>query len=183
MTIVEVIVVVVILGLLAAITVPRLVGGEARHISAKAEEVSQVLTALARRDAVLSQALALEYDGEAGAVRILVRDPNPDAREPWGTDALLPSVDMSNIRMTSVEVDGAEMDPSSFRVVLDQFTPRPSLRLVLTDARGGNAQSVEMAATAGQARVVMGDQHGKGLSGGEGSAIDLDEIGKDREAW
>lgn len=183
MTIIEVIVVAVILGLVAALTIPRLVGGEGRRVAAKAEQAAQVLTALARRDAALSQALALEYEREEGMLRILVRSSDPLAREPWTQDRMLPDAQIDPAVVKSIEVDGAEVDPTSFRVVLDQYTPRPAIRVVLTDTRGGNPHSVEMAGTAGQAQVFAGDLRGKGLSGTDTASVDLDALGKEREAW
>jgi type II secretory pathway pseudopilin PulG len=183
MTIIEVVVVAVILGLVAALTISRIVGGDGRRVAAKAEEVSQVLTALARRDAALSQTLALEFDRERDVLRIMVRNSDPTAREAWVGDMMLPEAPLGGVMVQSVEVDGAELDPASFRVVLDQYTPRPALRLVLTDTRAGNPHSVEMAGTAGQAKVLTGDTRGKGLSGSETASIDLDAAGKEREAW
>lgn len=183
MTIIEVIVVTVILGVVAALTLPRLFGGEGRQVAAKADEVAQVLTALARRDAAVAQAIALSYEQDDGRLQILVRNRDPLAREVWVSDMMLPEAPLGSVRINSVEVDGAEIDPGAFQVVLDQFMPRPALRLVLTDSKGGNACSVEMAGTAGQAQVVVGDLHGKGLAGTGTSSVDLDAAGKEREAW
>lgn len=183
MTIVEVIVVAVILGLVATLTLPRLFGGEGRRVAAKADEAAQVLTALARRDAAVSQALALSYEREEGVLRILVRNRDPLAKEAWISDPMLPEASLGDVQVVSVETDGAEVEPSAFRVVLDQYTPRPALRVVLADRNGTNPHSVEMAGTAGQARVVPGDLRGKGLSGSETAAIDLDATGKEQQAW
>ncbi len=183
MTIIEVIVVAVILGVVAMLTIPRLLGGEGRHVAAKADQVAQVLTALARRDAAVSQALALSYERESGTVEILVRSRDPLAKEPWVTDLMLPEASLGDVQVQSIEVDGADVEPSSFRVVLDQYAPRPAIRLVLVDKRGGNPCSVEMAGTAGQAQVVPGDLRGKGLSGSQTSSVDLDAAGKEQESW
>ncbi len=181
MTLVELIVVMAILGVMAAYTLPRLIGGDGRRVRVKAQEAGEVLTALARRDAALSQTLALDYAADPGVLRIVVRDSRSDARDPWREDRLLPIADLSSVRVLAAEVEGAEVNPSGFRIVLDQSAPRPALRLVLSDDAGGNAHSVELAGTAGQAMVASGDARGRGFAGGV--AVDLDAQGRDQESW
>jgi prepilin-type N-terminal cleavage/methylation domain-containing protein len=181
MTMIEVIVVAVILGLLAALTMPRLMGGEARRVRARAEEAAHVLTSLARRDAMLSQPLALEYSRDEGLLRVLVRSADPDSREPWQIDRLLPKADLRDVMLSTVEVDGAQADAANLRVVLDQFSPRPSLRLVLTDQKGVNPVTILLSTTAGQAGVVEGDVASLASSGVQ--PVDLDASGRDQERW
>jgi prepilin-type N-terminal cleavage/methylation domain-containing protein len=61
-TIVEVIVVMIILGVLGALVVPRLVGVGGRQAEVEAESVRVLLSAFAQRDAIARQRVALAFD-------------------------------------------------------------------------------------------------------------------------
>ena len=75
-TIVEVLVVVVLLAAVAGLVAPRLTNNAARRVTAAAESTAEALSALARRDAMLSQPLALTYDQASNMLRstVLQRD-------------------------------------------------------------------------------------------------------------
>ena len=69
-TIVEVIVVMIILGVLGALVVPRLVGVSARQGEVEAQGVRSLLSAFAQRDAISRQSVALAFDAAKGELSV-----------------------------------------------------------------------------------------------------------------
>jgi prepilin-type N-terminal cleavage/methylation domain-containing protein len=180
-TIIELIVVVVLLGVAATMIVPRVTDTAGRRVRASAERVSETLSALARRDAMLSQPLALTFDRENARLRVLAlfRDAQRDTVA-WREDGFLPDATLEDAVLVSVQSDGAELDATNLRVEFDQYQPRPALRVVLSDAKGNNLWSVELASASQQADVTAGDIR---RQPGATRVIDLDEEGKERVAW
>lgn len=180
-TVVEILVVIVLLAAVAGLVAPRLTNNAARRVTAAAEATAETLSALSRRDAMLSQPLALMYDRANNRLHasVLLRDAQRNSVE-WRSDPLLPDADLQDARIVSVTADGAELDTSELRVEFDQFQPRPSLRIVFSDSAGGNLTSVDMPASSLQATIVFGDIREQP---GASRAIDLDEQGKERQAW
>jgi type II secretory pathway pseudopilin PulG len=175
----ELVVVVVLLTVSAGLVVPRLVGGEARKVRAGAERVGELLSALARRDAMLSQPMVLLYDGPRERLygEVLLRE---DGEATWREDRLLPEASLQGLKVVSVQADGAELDATNLRVELDQFSPRPAMRVVISDARDRYFWSVDIPASALQAVVVAGDVRTAGA--GE-AATDLDDAGLSESGW
>jgi type II secretory pathway pseudopilin PulG len=178
-TIMELVVVVVLLTVSAGLVVPRLVGGEDRKVRAGAERVGELLSALARRDAMLSQPMVLLYDAARERLygEVLLREGGEAA---WREDRLLPEASLQGLKVVSVQSDGAELDATNLRVELDQFSPRPAMRVVISDARERYFWSVDMPASALQAMVVPGDVRTTGA--GE-AATDLDDAGLSESGW
>jgi prepilin-type N-terminal cleavage/methylation domain-containing protein len=176
-TLVETIVVIVILGVVGALVVPRLTGGESRRVRGAAETVAETLGALAARDAMLSQPLALLYDAERNALhaQVLTREENE-----WRPDRLIPDAPLGSVRLSSVRVGHAELDTQTLRVELTQSQPREAIRVVLTDERGTNPWRAELAP--GALRAVVREGDGADAPASE-EGIDLDEAGREREPW
>ncbi len=180
-TVVEILVVIVLLAAVAGLVAPRLTNTSSRRVTAAAESAAETLSALARRDAMLSQPLALTYDSANNVLRTSVLQ--RDARTgdvAWKVDPLLPDADLLDARVVAVTSDGAEVGVDAMRIELDQYQPRPALRVVLSDAKGDNLVTVDLPASSLQATVVYGDMREQ--AGGSRS-IDLDDEGKERQAW
>lgn len=185
-TIMELVVVVVLLGVAAGMVVPRIVGGEDRKVRAGAERVAELLSALARRDAMLSQPMALLYDAErqrlVAQVLLRTKDNFGEPVSTWREDRLLPDADLRGLKLVSVHADGAELDATSLRVEFDQFTARPSLRVVVSDEKDRYFWNAEMGSSVLQAQVLSGD--GKDAGGlGDARVVDLDDTGLGETAW
>lgn len=183
-TIIEVVVVIVLLGVAAGLVVPRIVGGEDRKVRAGAERVAELLSAIARRDAMMSQPMALLYDSERERLMAQVvlkgKDSFGETMSTWREDRLLPDADLRGLKLVSVQADGAELDASTLRVEFDQFSARPSLRVVVSDEKDRFVWSVELGSSVLQAEVVSGD--GKDRAG-DASVVDLDDTGLGETAW
>jgi len=178
-SIVELIVVIVILVVVAGAVAPRISAITGRATRASAEHAAQVLSAAARRDSLTSQRIALDYDGTR--LRMLVLDES--YKDPWREDPLTPAADLSTVRVSEVLADTAPLDPTRWRVEFPQNTPRPALRLVLTDSRGRDPWRVELASRGGRAVVTPGDRAADAQAIEIDDAIDLDATGKSSEPW
>lgn len=180
-TVVEILVVVVLLAAVAGLVAPRLTNTSSRRVTAAAEATAETLSALARRDAMLSQPLALIFDSASNTLRTSVLQ--RDARTgdvTWRNDPLLPDADLLDAKVVAVTSDGAEMGVDALRIELDQYQPRPALRVVLSDAKGENLVTVDLPASSLQATLVYGDMR---QQPGASRSIDLDDEGKERQAW
>lgn len=180
-TVVEILVVIVLLAAVAGLVAPRLTNTASRRVTAAAEATAETLSALARRDAMLSQPLALTYDRANNMLRtsVLQRDARSGDVN-WRNDPLLPDADLLDAQILAVTSDGAELGVDALRVELDQYQPRPALRVVLSDAKGENLITVDLPASSLQAVLVYGDMR---QQPGASRAIDLDDEGKERQAW
>jgi prepilin-type N-terminal cleavage/methylation domain-containing protein len=181
-TIIEIIVVITILGIAAGITIPRLVGGASRTVRATGDEAASVLSALARRDAMLSQPIALDYSQDTGLLRVLTLKQLDRGRE-WATDRLLPSADLSNVKLISLRSDQQTYVAEDFRIELDQFQPRANIELVLSDTTERWFVTVSLSATSLQAAVRDGKPADNAGEGDLPEAVDLDATGKEEQAW
>ncbi len=150
-------------------------------MTAAAEATAETLSALARRDAMLSQPLALIFDSTNNMLRtsVLQRDVRT-GDVTWRNDPLLPDADLLDARIVAVTSDGAEMGVDALRIELDQYQPRPALRVILSDAKGENLVTVDLPASSLQATLVYGDMR---QQPGASRSIDLDDEGKERQAW
>lgn len=179
----EVIVVIVILAIAAGIVLPRALSDPGRSVKARAEGVAELLSALARRDAMLSQPLALVRDGEAGVLRgEVLRRATGSKQARWERDLLLPEAELIGAQLVSVRADGAELDLEGLRIEMDQYQPRRALILVLVDESGQNPWSVELPASALQATVRSGDARRSSIDA-SAEVEDLDATGREKTAW
>lgn len=85
-TLVEIIVVIVIIGVLATLIVPRVLGGAARAGDAEARAVTDMLSAVGARQALSPQSLAIEFDEAQHTLRVLAFDAG-DTASGTGTGA------------------------------------------------------------------------------------------------
>lgn len=182
---IEMVVVVVILGVLAMAVVPRMVSTRGREVQATAQRLADLLTIAARRDSLLSQRIAVEYDSRDGQLRLMrLLVPQPESGGPavWQPDALAPAADIGNARVLEAWMDGSSLDPKQWRVELPQNQMRPAIAMVLADAGGRNLWRVDLAPRATRAVVTAGQQVAR--DGVEGSEfVDLDAGGQGVTPW
>lgn len=182
---IEMVVVVVILGVLAMAVVPRMVSTRGREVQATAQRLADLLTIAARRDSLLSQRIAVEYDAREGQLRLMrLISPEPEsgAAAVWKADALAPAADIGSSRVVEAWMDGSSLDPKQWRVELPQNQMRPAISMVLADAGGQNLWRVDLAPRATRAVVTAGQQPVRG--GVEGSEfVDLDASGQGVTPW
>src|SRR5579862_3136457 len=108
-TLVELIVVTVLLAVLAGAIVPRLAQNDGRAAAGTVESVRQLLSAVAERQMLTGQRLALDFSDSAGGARLSLLGPSAsDPRErPIGADAWAPDSLVPPIALGSVEIVAA----------------------------------------------------------------------------
>jgi prepilin-type N-terminal cleavage/methylation domain-containing protein len=180
-TIVEVIVVVVILVILAAAVGPRLAAMGGREVRASAMEVGELVSVAARRDALTSQRVAIEFEGDKGRLVLMTVDAAPaggGAVAQWREDRLIPPVMLGKTKIADALMDGVSLDARGWRVEFPQGGRRPALELILSDAKGKEHWRVELPSSAAQAAIAPGNALGM-----SDQAIDLDASGGGTSPW
>lgn len=174
------IVVIVIISVLAAATIPRITGMAGRRVRASAEQVADLLSAASRRTSLTSQQAMVGYNADLNAVSfsVLVADAGDSASASWQEDRLAPSVMLGDTIIVAVEADGGAMDPAAWRFEFVPGVRRPNLAIILSDANDRERWRVELPATTDQA-VVSPGEHGVLAD----LSIDLDAAGVGSAAW
>lgn len=183
-TIIEVLTIVVVLGVLAGITLPRLFGNESRLAGRELQSVEDLLSAAATREAFSSTPVALEY---ADATLKLVMLRAPEDFTPWsgdGTwvdDPLARRVTFSHLQLSTASASGLTLAPDEWRIDLTTLEARPAVALGVTDGNG-NDWVIYLAPDADQARTMTLDAAST-LDMLEQTAIDLDLSGREEDPW
>src|SRR5258706_8186962 len=106
---VELIVVVVILVILAAAVGPRLAAMGGREVRASAMEVGDLISVAARRDALTSQRVAIEFEGDKSRLVLMTMDVAPSQGgsplAEWREDKLIPPVLLGSTKITDASTD------------------------------------------------------------------------------
>jgi prepilin-type N-terminal cleavage/methylation domain-containing protein len=186
-TIIEVIVVVVILGVLAAVAVPRLMAIRGSEAQAAAERIADLLSIAARRDTLTSQRLAVEFDGDAGELRLLTMSSPPDqaaapSLQVWRVDRLAPVARLGDALLHEATAGSTTLDPRRWRVEFPQHTIRPALGLVVSDGEELAFRRIDLPSYGTRAVVTPGRTLSAGALEGAGF-VDLDAIGQGDAAW
>jgi len=190
-TLIEVIVVVLLLGVVAGMTVPRLVTGDRRRAEASVAAVAGLLTIIAQRELLGGERLSLEYSAEDGRFRLMalrVRgDWRGDGHAEWGEDPLAPAAVLEGVSLHGALFDGVEADPKRWRWELAPGQPRRALSLVFRTEpriRPQAAWLIELLPSDSQARIsVLNAAEGFGGDPAMGRVIDLDALGLGDSTW
>lgn len=205
-TLIELILVVVLISVLAAVALPRFTGGDRRHAENELAAVEAFLAAVAERDELSSEPLAIAFEGGGAPGRARGRDGDPPARgvlwlqvrrraDPsrpdqhpqWTPDPLVAPVTLSFLTLREAAADNLRLDPRAWRVTLTQTEPRPalSLLLVMDAAPGGAAAAWQVDlpphSTAPTRTAVAGGA--LRLMPAPSRAIDLDAVGRGNQPW
>jgi prepilin-type N-terminal cleavage/methylation domain-containing protein len=196
-TLVEIIVVIVIVGVLATMVVPRVILFGERQAKVEAEGLRVMLTAIAQRESIGTPGLALVYTPESNELRVEerreagVEDPSSSgatapAKDLWQVSMIVAPVTLASARIDRASIDGRSTQPGQpFRLELSRNAPRAPLSLLIVRADGGDDSG------AWQLDLVPG-QTGASLSAlasprewkpGAGRAVDLDATGRRTGAW
>lgn len=173
----EILVVVIILAVMAALVAPRLAAMTTVRVRPYAEQAADLLSTAARRDQLTSQRVAVEYDAETAALRMLVLKPASDGKAvEWAADLLSPEVHLGETRVVSARADGVEQEPKQWRIEFSGATKlRPTVTLLIAGPGGRDPWTVQLTPESARARVYSGWPQ-KQLTGG---GIELDE----QQAW
>lgn len=180
-TLIEVLVVVVLIALAAAVTLPRLTGNEGRAARLAVENVADLLTVFAHRESMGHSDIAVGYDPESRAVMLLrlVGDPLSSDNPPnWVIDRFEPPVHLpESIVIAEVREDGMAVDRGDWFIPALPGQGRPAIELVLVTEEF--TATIALPAHGVAARILWPGDSAASIRG----AIDLDAAGRDQEVW
>lgn len=204
-TLVEMIVVIIILGVMAGVALPRLFGNDSRRVEVEVQAVQRLLTIAAERGSFIPEPVAVDFDGASSTFRLMVQrrgaafappragaggsTARPGARE-WTADALVQPVELSGTIVTNAWTDGRPLPARGWRVVFTPTQPRPALAIQMRSRSGGADSSGRAEAW----QVTLGTDEpsaSRAWLAGSGAgaplvatrAIDLDAAGKGEKPW
>ncbi len=184
-TLVEVIVVVAVLAIIMAMTVPRLMGQEGRRFQLTADRVADLLTMFAQRETLSGRPVGIWHDTERHRIVLMILDIDEAAPEEpalWRPDrTVLPvpipwTIDVE--RGILVSVDGNPVDISDWPIATESGKLRPRIEISLY-ADDGNVKTIALPAHALTPYQLDDAQ----ASLASRRPIDLDAAGRNREDW
>ena len=184
-TLVEIVVVVAILAVVMATTLPRMLGREARVLQLSADRVADLLTMYAQRESLSSRPSGIWHDTETHRLVLMVLDADGgtlDQPARWRPDRTVkpvqfpPSIDAE--RGVGVSIDGTMVDISRWPIATEPGKRRPSIEISLYD-NDGRVKTLVLPAHA--LRPYDLDDTDALLASRQ--PMDLDAAGRQREDW
>jgi type II secretory pathway pseudopilin PulG len=183
---IEVIVVIIILGVMAAAIVPRFFGNEARAAEIEARQVKDFLDVIASRTALSSQGLALSYDAAHKRLDLYALRARGDAGDFSASRDFLPDpmtlpVRLQHTALSALTAGGQPVDPAKGWVEFAAGAPRPTIVLVLRFDDSA-AWRIELPADEPQALLARTDLRDTG-DPQMSRSVDLDASGATQQPW
>lgn len=184
-TLIELVVVIVILGVVAAAIAPRFVAGSSRAAEVSAGALRDLVSAVATRSALTGRRVAIGYDArthtaDALAWKSAAGPADWSARSQWTADPLTPPASLASVTVTSVRADGLTLDPAAWRIEFDPGSRRPALSITLAQVGGPRSWRIDLPTGAMRAELSSADAR---VPQSVGAVIDLDAAGRPEEAW
>lgn len=173
-TLLELVVVIILLALAAALTIPRALAAGGRAADREAEGTQRLLTAVAQRRHLSPEPLALRYDSATRRFEVLSTRARAGS---FAIDAFIRPVQLTRTTFTGGALGASVLPARGFWADLSVAGPGDALALDLESTDGSRAWRIELAPGAVAARRSGG-------GGTEpGGPIDLDAAGRAEEAW
>jgi prepilin-type N-terminal cleavage/methylation domain-containing protein len=185
-TMIELIVVVVILGVMAAAIVPRMFGNERRAAENEIRQVTSFLSTVASRSALSSQSLGIRYSAADGRMELYSLRARGNAGDFAAARDFLPDpvtlpVRLNHVKLSAATVGGLPVDQSQLWVEFAAGAPRPSVVMVFEfDKRA--AWHVELSGDESQA-VYAATELTDNATPRYSRTDDLDKKGASQTPW
>lgn len=202
-TLLETIIVILILGVIASVIVPRALSVGRRQSESESKQVQRLISVALDKARLWNQPAAIDYReetpssatrGERGVGRLSVWSMRTDAaavesdatgaaRTKWSEDGLVEPVFLTRTKLALATQNGQPLPPAAWRVTLAPGQPRPLLVLNL-EGDAGTRFSIRLEPDAPGA-IRIDDTPGaaaKPASSGPRS-IDLDDTGRGQSTW
>lgn len=177
-TLLEIIIVIMIIGIMASMIVPRLSGNQNREFKLMVERVNDVVLMFAHRVSTSNQAAALRYDPELKQFELLSKI-EEEGEFFWNSDPLAPPVRLPSWleeNSITIYVDGEITDTSQWPLTMTPGEARPLIEVAV--------DWEEHSALISLPSHAMGPNiwfDGAGIE--PLMPIDLDAQGRGREEW
>ncbi len=178
-TLLEMMLVILILGILGALTVPRLMGGQDRAFDLAAEQVNDIVLMYAHRAGTSTQACGLRYDEELRQVELLLLESNGEGAYFWRIDPLAHPVRLPlfvEADGLSIFADAEYVDTTQWPLTAMPGEQRPHIELELSWM--DRLATISLPPYAMSPSLLMDGTDGQFLA-----PIDLDAAGAGREEW
>lgn len=180
-TLLELMIVILVVALLAALALPRLSGTESRRFDLTADRLSDLLMVYAQRDGMGGRPVALIHNTDRNQIELLTLDIDPyqpDLPAEWRQDRLVPSVPMpAGIGIVDCRVDGDLLVEQGWAIISEPGQERPVIELTL--ASGDRAATLVLPPAA----VTANRYDAYSRPAFERISVDLDQAGRNREDW
>ncbi|MCZ6836319.1 MAG: type II secretion system protein [Planctomycetota bacterium] len=180
-TLVEMIIVIVLIGIMAAMTLPRLTGNRDRMFDLATDQVGDLLMMYAQRESLGRRPIGLWEDTMNHRLVLMVLDQDEMSTETtsaWVIDRYVkPVVLPDDVNILDVQAEGQSVDISQWPLQTEPGKNRPAIAIVLEGPE--RVVTIVLASHALAPFKVNGDNYFDSLGG----PIDLDSDGRDREDW
>ncbi len=173
-----------IIAIAAAAIAPRIARDDGRRAEASARAVREVLSAAATRAELTGSRVALTFDAEARALRVMefrwASEPTDwDAGARWAEDTLIPAAVLDDAELASVRADAAPIDPDRWTVEFGHGTRRPGLDLVVRQVNADRAWRIALPAGSLRAEIAPAGTSAPPTM----PVVDLDAEGREDDPW
>lgn len=175
-SLVELVVVIVLLAIAAAVVLPRMVSGSGREVRSRADAIASLLSTAARRDSLTSQRVGVEYSLEDAQLRVVVLT-SGERGSVWSRDPLTPPVSLGITRVIEATSNGVPLPEEGWRIELAQSGIRPSIQVMVGASPDQDVYRVVLAPGAIEAVIYQGS------AALPDETIDLDAAGGEDSAW
>ena len=182
-TLIELVVVVVLIAIIAAMVVPKLTGTTKRTFDLTVDRVADLLVMYAQRDHLARYPVGLTYDPEFGNLGLVVLTPPPDeatAPSSWRPDVFVPDVTLPEIMdldALTVYADGESVDVRTWPLANVPGQPRPTIEVFLR-SKDGEYDATLRLSPHGVAPKRLNRTYFFARE-----PVDLDAVGRSQEDW
>jgi prepilin-type N-terminal cleavage/methylation domain-containing protein len=178
-TLLEIIIVIMIIGVMAVMVIPRIGGNQNREFTLAVERVNDVVLMFAHRVSTSNQAAAIRYNAELKQFELLAKVEEDENEFVWGIDPLAPPVRLPSWLESdalAIFVDGEFTDTSQWPVTTTPGETRPLIEVELHWE--GHSALISLPSHAMGPNIWL-----DGVGSEPLMPIDLDEQGRGREEW
>lgn len=180
---IEMIVVLVIIAIMAALAIPRMTGNEQREFKLAVDQVSDLLTMFAQRQQLSQKIVGIHHDVHRHSVELVILDTYDSSsarnatwrRDPYVQPVVLPRfMYESDIAFT---MNGDTVYPSEYPISCQIGQERPWIEIGM---RGAGERALISLSPYGVAPTLSASFASAGVHRGK---LDLDNTGRSREDW
>ena len=177
-------IVVVILGILATLMLPRMTGSQRRRFDLAVDQVADLLLMYAQRGDLGRHPVGLSFDGERDRLMLMALAPiddSPTSPAEWTIDPLVRPVELPGLvdaEYLAVYADGEPVDIRRWPLTHAKGQDRPTIELYLRTRDQALHAGLRLAPNAIAPTRITDDYFAAVRT-----AIDLDAAGRSREDW
>jgi len=180
----ELIIVIIVMAMIMSITIPRLVSHGRRELQLAADQLLDMLTMFAQREATEQKPIALWHDADRNWIVLMVLDidpADPEAPPDWRLDPYVSPVKLPSTvdwRYVQAIQDGEQVDFQNWPIATQPGEPRPTIEISFANHEG-LTKTVILPAHA----LAPYQRGGPGAYADLRYPIDLDAAGHRQEDW